>query len=390
MLSYFPHLTSFIITIFIFFTGIILIPVRAAGAEQSPVDSPQTPRPEQVIIIIIDGLGGKALENSLAPNITSLAQSGIRVQDVQAELPDRARPAVTTILTGLEPARHGYIDSGNQLRGDSLLDRAEARGYKTALFDGSGGALEALGKNCSYKYEENFQGKDRTVMDLAINELGNKKIYMSAVFLPQVKELLEQHGAESKAFLEAVAESDNQVGRLVHFLHQGGKYDNTLLVVTGTSGSPPLIIRGPGFKSGEILPAAGLVDIAPTIEKITGLQGGPGSGLILWDAFQPGGEQSESYLLSQRVNNLSRAYNQAIKEISRTQEEKIATEKGQSRMAADKNLILKEIGRRDQQIERMELKIRIMKVAGIVLLVAVLFGYFYQYRYLKKKFLIFN
>lgn len=368
----------------------VLMPAGVSAAAQTPANSPEANRVEQIIMIIIDGLGERSLEKTLTPNSFLLGQSGIKVQDVNPALPDRTGPAVATILTGLEPARHGYIDSEDKLRGDSLFTIAEAQGYKTAFFDGTGGSLEALGKNCSFQFKDNFQGKDRQVMDLAIEELGKRKIYLSVIILPQLRAILEQYGAESKEFTEAVADSDNQVGRLIHFLHQNGKFEKTLLVLTGTSGEPPLLFNGPGVKNGNVISSAGLVDIAPTVDKLVGLQGGPCSGLVLWDGFRPSGEQSESYLLAQRVNNLGRAYNEARREINRTQEEKIAIEKGQSRLASEKNLILKEIGRRDIQIERLQIKMRIMKYAGFILLAALLLGYLYQYRYLKKKFLLFH
>lgn len=383
------NITSYIIGAFLVLFA-FLLPLSAAGAEQPPGNSPQAPPVGQIVFIILDGLGEKALQKGRAPNITELGQAGVKVQDVYPVLPERTRPVVASILTGLEPARHGYIDPGDLLRGDSLLDRAEAKGYKTALFDGSGGSIEAVGKKCSYKFKENFQGKDRLVIDLAIRELGSKKVFLSVVFLPQLKAVLEQYGSESKEFLEAVSDSDNQVGRLIHFLHQSGQFENSLLVLSGASGAPPLVLKGPGFKNGAVVPAAGLVDIAPTVAKAAGLQEGPASGLILWDAFRPVGNQSENELLGQRVNELSRAYNEARREIYRTQEEKIGVEKGQSRMASEKNLILKEMGRRDQLIDRLETKIKFMKYAGLVLLITFIFGCLYEYRYLKKKFLLFN
>jgi hypothetical protein len=387
VLTVFRHFFVFAaINLVIFFA---LAPAGGAGAEQLPGNNPQASGMEQIIVVVIDGLEEKALEKGWAPNIDSLCQSGVRVQDVQGTLPDGTRPAATTVLTGYEPARHGYIDTGDSVRVDSLIDQAEDKGYKSAIFDGSGGALEGLGKRCSY-FKDKYQGKDRLVMDMAINELGKKKFFLSIILLPQLKVSLEKDGAGSKEFRDAVTDSDNQVGRLVHFLNQSGQYAKTLLVLTGTSGVPPIILNGPGVKSSAVVPAAGVVDIAPTVEKLAGLPGGRCSGLILWDALQPAAEQNESYLLAQRVNNLGKAYNEARRDIDRSQEEKIAVERGQARMAAEKNLILKEIGRRDQQIEGLKLKIKIMKWAGLVLLIFLLAGYLYQYRYLKKKFLMFN
>lgn len=189
---------------FVFFAAINLVicfalaPAGVAGAEQSGTN-PQTPGVEQIIVVVIDGLEGKTLEKGWAPNIDSLGQSGVRVQDVQGSLPDGTRSAAATVLTGFEPARHGYIDTGDSVRVESVVDQAEDKGYKSAIFDGSGGALEGLGKKCSY-FKDKYLGKDRLVMDMAINELGKKKFFLSIILLPQLKVILSIPVFEKEIF----------------------------------------------------------------------------------------------------------------------------------------------------------------------------------------------
>lgn len=362
---------------------------NAAKAEPAPEEIPQLPRVERVVFMIIDGLDEKALKEGLAPNIAALGEYGTRLKDVPPVLPERGRPAVGTVLSGLEPARHGYIDSEDTLSGATLVDKARAKGYQTVLLDGSGGGLAEAGKRFDHYYKDNFQGKDRLVMDLVVNELAKDDVFLQVIFLPQLRAALERHGRESGEYKEAAADCDNQVGRLVHHLHQSGRQDGSLLVICGISGSPPVIIKGTGIRSGAQVPGGGLADLAPTVAKLTGLESVQGPGLVLWDVLQPG-TYSHKYLLEQRLYDLGRAYGEARWEIYRMQEEKILVEKSQSRMASEKGMVLKELDSRDRQIEKLELRIKLQKYAGAFLLLASILLGIFEYRYLKKKFLLFS
>lgn len=362
---------------------------KAAVAEQAG-DKAQKPEIKHVFMIIADGLQAEAVGSTRAPNIYGLGQAGVMVRDTVLDLPDRPKTAVATILTGLEPARHGCIDPDDNIQVETFPDLLEQKGCKTAFFDGTGGAYSPLVKNCSYVYKDNFDGKDMAVMDKFIGEFENNSCFYNIIVLPQLKRALESSGPDSSDYAGALSDADNQVGRFWHYLNRRGVSGQCLIVISGTSVTPPLIMKGPGLKEGLLLGAAGQADITPTLAAMLDFSWPDGSGMILWDAFKPGQGLSEEYLLKKRLSDLTVALYNAKRVNSMVGEERMELEKSRYRMASEKNLIMKEIARRDRALEREKLKLKLSKFFFAALIVASALIYFYQYRYLKKKFLFFD
>jgi predicted AlkP superfamily pyrophosphatase or phosphodiesterase len=69
----------------------------------------------RVILISIDGLMPSAYTDpalvSYTPNIRALAREGIWAEGVIGVLPTVTYPSHTTLITGVEPARHGIYDN---------------------------------------------------------------------------------------------------------------------------------------------------------------------------------------------------------------------------------------------------------------------------------------
>ena len=98
------------------------------------------------------------------------------------------------------------------------------------------------------------------------------------------------------AYAEALAYSDSQLGRLFDALRRSGRWDRTLVVVTGDTGQAffehgfaahanalfeevvrvPLIVRAPGLAPRADRRAAQHVDVAPTLFELLGLPPHPG------------------------------------------------------------------------------------------------------------------
>lgn len=369
----------------------ILFNGTALGAERIQGNSKTNSGIKYIIVVVVEGLTEDAIQSGHMPNINKLGESGAIVRQVLPALPDKSGPVVATVLSGLEPARHGHMDTGDNFIPVTLVDKARSRSFKTLLFDGSGGSLEGMGKNFDHYRKDGFQGRDRIVMDYLLDQLGKQEnLTLQVVLFSQLKGVIEQYGPGSKEYADAAADCDNQVGRLIHFLYQGSGIEKSLIVLTGASTSPPIILKGPGVKAGAVLPAAGLVDIAPTVAWLAGLEELQCTGLVLWNAFLPGDRFSEAELLERRVRDLSKNYMEAWKVITRAQEERIYAEKLQTHLSSEKTHVLKELDRRDRQIERLTGHIKLYKFAGMVLFILFAAFSFYQYRYLKKKYLLFS
>lgn len=80
-----------------------------------PPSDAQVPERARVILISIDGLMPSACTDpALAPytpNLRALARDGVWADGVVGVLPTVTYPSHTTLITGVEPARHGIYDN---------------------------------------------------------------------------------------------------------------------------------------------------------------------------------------------------------------------------------------------------------------------------------------
>ena len=378
----------FLLITFIFY---VLLASQDARAEQAAEkDKMQPPEINHVFLIIADGLQTWADGAQQPPNLNAFGDAGVVTKQLLPSLPDSPRAAAATALTGLEPSRHGYIDQKDVFRFETITGKLTEKGIKTALFDGPGNVLAPLTGSSSYFVSRNQENNDRAVMDTALMEFEKNSYFMNIIFLPELRESWSASGPDSKEYRDALANLDNQVGRLWHYLNQRALAQKSVIIITGTCGTPPLIMRGPGLKCGALLSAAALSDVAPTLATMLDIPLPAVSGMVLWDAYEPTGKLSESYFTNRRLNDLSVALYQAKRENNAIHEEKIDAEKGHFRIAADKQLIMKEIARRDLAISQLNFKVKLMKIFLLLMTGVFILAVYYQYRHLRKKFLFFD
>lgn len=112
---------------------------RAAGAAQNAVGVEQPP----VLLITIDTLRADALGSyggrASTPALDELAGSGVRFDNAVAHAVTTL-PSHASILTGLDPSRHGVHDNSGFRVGDemeTLAERLAAAGYATGAFVGA-------------------------------------------------------------------------------------------------------------------------------------------------------------------------------------------------------------------------------------------------------------
>ncbi|MEG6615482.1 alkaline phosphatase family protein [Peptococcaceae bacterium 1198_IL3148] len=369
------------------------MPVFAAPAEDSGSTTKEDVKVNEettkmVFLLIIDGLQDDALKNVSAPNIKGLSSAGLKVEKVASVYPADTVSAVASVLTGSTPQQHHFTEETTTLEAASILQVMEGKGIKTSLFDGTE-KLKAFSNGVSHACTGPFNGKDSLVIENAVNELKDSNTYFNVLVLPQLRSIYQQQGINSNEYREQLKDTDNQVGRLLHFLHTNELYDQSLIIITGTCGNLPLIIKGPQVKVGDTIPPASLIDIAPTVAYLNGLKMDGAEGLVLYNAIKPKGNRTESYLLSQRVQELSGAYANALDDMHRLEEEKNEVNKQQKKITQEKQMIQQEIKERDQKISALSSKITFMKVAGISLLIIFIIGYIIEYIILRKRFLMF-
>ncbi len=363
------------------FLGLLLgsgPPVRAAQPSQPPKPREAPPPPEigLVLVLVVDGLQAGALERADAPGINGLAASGVKVASAGPPLPrDDLPAAAAAVLAGGAAV--------------TVPQQLEARGTKTAFFDGSDGNLRPLAAGISHYFGGPYGGRNRAVVDALLAELGRQLPYLVVAVLPELRPVLDRSGDRGAEYLEAVRDTDVQVGRLLGFLHSRGLFERTLLVLAGTGRQPALILKGPSLREGVVLPPADLADVGPTLAYLTGVDLPGAKGLVLWNALSPRPDRTETYLLERRVEDLSRTVAGMREEMRALYAEREAVEEERRRLAGERAAVAGEIGERDERIRRLEGKVRLMGRVGLALAVGFLLGYWLEYRLLRKRFLMF-
>lgn len=360
-----------------------------AGREGAPPAKPpqaeEIEYTKQIFVVVIDGLQSGALQRTQAPNINGVGAAGVKMNGSLAVWPENVYTAVASILTGSDPGAHGFTGPEGSLQKPTIIQLAEQNQIQTAVFDATG-ELEALADGTRhYRKAPN----DEQLIDLVIRDLAEHHWYLNVVVLTGPREAMEQKGIDSREYLRAVTDADNHFGRLLHSLHTAGIFDQTMLFVCGTTGEPPIFMKGMQFKTGQMLPPVSLVDVAPTLAYALGLNIAGATGLTVWNAFDPGSLQNGFYLLEQRIKELSEVQVRYGQEIMRLKEEQVAVQREKQQIASEKGRTADAMEQRDRKIRALGTRIGLLKasIVGIVLLA--LLGYVIEYRYLRKRFLMF-
>jgi len=274
-----------------------------------------------------DRLGAYGHRGGLTPHLDALAARGLLFEEGLASVP-LTLPSHATILSGLEPPRHGVHDNGTYVfprEPETLATLLKARGYATGAFVGAYVLDRRFGLARGFDvYDDRIERRDEggsvleserpceAVTEAAREWMGRQK----GPFVAWVH-LYDAHApyAPPSPFLEAhpgmpydgeVAHLDSCVGSLL-----GAARDRVLTAVVadhgealGEHGEPthgffvyqstlrvPFLLAGPGITAGERRPGpARTSDVLPTILGRLGLQAPPGlDGVDLLDR-PPAGE----------------------------------------------------------------------------------------------------
>ncbi|MEW5761719.1 MAG: alkaline phosphatase family protein [Bacillota bacterium] len=368
---------------FLFLSG------RATGTEpevkkgQAPTPPPVT---RHVFVVVIEGLQAQVLESGRVPNLEGLAAAGVSVPSVTGVQPSTLAAATASVLTGTDPSRHGCLHGGETLRVPSLPLLMEKQGIVTAFFDASR-SLSGLSRGVSLRYSG--PARDPDALEAFLKVLRERRPYFSVLVLRGPGSSHFQKGPQSGRYLEAVAQADVLIGRLLQYLYQEALFEQSTFVIAGTGENPALILKGLAFKSGVRLPPAGLTDAGRTLAYVTGLKLSAPTGLVLWNALAAGPYHSEEYLLEARVKDLSEAYLHARREINALHRERRLVQEERAAIAREKEVSRRTVSERDARIRALTWRIRALEALSIVLVVIFGAGYIIEYRILKRRFLLF-
>jgi arylsulfatase A-like enzyme len=237
--------------------------------------------PRTAILMYIDGVGNQMLDERMAagdvPNIKHyIIDRGLRFRRTVTCMPSITYAATATMLTGLDPGRHGIV--GNKWFDPHAMEYREyghIKTYRTAQNDLRGVTIFELlhdqfttsiqvatrrgvtreidnwaTSGISWYFGRYTDVDQLTAMrfdliaDLA-NRTGRWPTFILAYF-PSCDEVAHRFGIGSPRYRDAIRNADDQIGRICRGLERANLLDRTLLVLTSDHGQAP-IRDGDGF-----------------------------------------------------------------------------------------------------------------------------------------------
>lgn len=202
---------------------------------------------ERVLIVVVEGGRADALENiTLADNITALRHNSTRLGACTAGFPTFLKTAVGSIYTGAAPFTHPYLTNTQMLPAqmpcESLFQVAcRQPGGETMLYgDPSLTTLFAPYVNYTFPDLPSF-----------LTQYAVRKPILAAVHFNATDVAGLAHGGNSPQYASAVAETDNLVGQILRSLEDSVLLNETLVVLTTSSGHVNALDNGRGGNGGE-------------------------------------------------------------------------------------------------------------------------------------------
>ena len=275
-----------------------------------------------------DHLGCYGYTPAKTPNLDRLAREGIRFARVYCPAP-LTLPSHASIMTGLYPVAHGVRNNGHDLPSGikTLAEILKGRGYSTAAFVSSFSVDSRFGldrgfdvyddtfrsespfktQNEERRAEETFARFSRWLETNGTNRFFGWVHYFDP-HLPYDPPSPYKEEFKGNPYDGEVAYMDRYVGALLERLKETGVLERTIIVIAGDHGEGlgdkvetghgiflyeetlkvPLILHNPAvFPRSQVIESqVRLIDIAPTILEILGLQneaaGMTGQSLVAW------------------------------------------------------------------------------------------------------------
>ena len=276
-----------------------LFSVRAAAAAIAPAFSASPEgKPEHVLLVILDGLSFKAWEKADIPALRRLRERGSVVE--QVFLPPAAHPRVgpyarihtCSIPNPIMMAGTIFIDEKTEYVASRLYPGritafvADALGYESLtrdyhlLYQKTGPDSEAV--DAALGFLERYRPAFLRLHLQQTGEAGSR-VMNAAAAAPWKSDIWHPESPYRASLEQAAAE----IGRLADRIEALGWMDRTAIMVLGDHGQADtgwhplelpessittLVVAGAGVKSGIRLPYGELVDVAPTICRLLGVE----------------------------------------------------------------------------------------------------------------------
>jgi predicted AlkP superfamily pyrophosphatase or phosphodiesterase len=234
-----------------------------------------------VVLITVDGFRPDFYLDPVwdAVNIRQLMQDGTHAMGVNSVFPSMTYPSHTTIVTGVQPVKHGVYynnmfepngPTGKMYWNDSSIhvptvwSAAEKKGMTVAAlfwpvsadapvqynipdigsmgegvreqYSKPAGFVDVLKKEVFDNTDKINYGKDHNVAQIAAYVIARAKPNLMTIHFFSVDHYEHMQGRQGDSVRMAIKDADNGVGIIVDALKKAGIWDKTVIIVTGDHG----------------------------------------------------------------------------------------------------------------------------------------------------------
>jgi predicted AlkP superfamily pyrophosphatase or phosphodiesterase len=258
--------------------------------DKTPLERKMIENP--VVFILVDGMRPDGLLKAEAPVMKRLLEQGACTLKARTVFPSVTLPCITSIFLGVPPEIHGTIGNywnSTDWQVPGLIDLFHSAGGRTAAFYNweqlrdisHPGSLDvSICLNHAESPDLPLGESDVQVADSALSFLSSNMFDFTFIYLGCTDTAGHRHGWMSPEYLQAVENADRCIGKLVKALpahshlviaSDHGGHDHTHGSDEDTDMTVPLILHGEMVKARTLPPPVSVLDIAPTIASLAGL-----------------------------------------------------------------------------------------------------------------------
>ena len=243
----------------------------------------------KVILISIDGMRPDGLQSCGNPYVKELEKMCAYTYSAQAVEPSVTFPCHFSMTHSVTPQRHGiltntYVPQVRPVRG--IFEKIKAAGGKSGMLYGweplRDIALPETLTFATYIYDYSRENADTELTDVAIQTLEKDRLDFVFLYLAETDDKGgHSHGWMSEEYLGHISVAIDNVKRMIDAF--GDEYSVIIMSDHGGHGRShgsnipedmtiPLFFCGKEFTPGPITRQLSLLDIAPTIAKLMGIE----------------------------------------------------------------------------------------------------------------------
>ena len=348
---------------------------------------------EHIFIISVDGLNYEGFVSAPTPNLLQVAKDGVIDKKCLAVKAGSSEAAEASLLSATFPDEHLFSRSGDKLEVDLITAVFERRHLPYVIIDGSGGNLKPFASSEKRYVSIDASSADREVIRGALEYFDEHRPFFTYIYLDDCKKALLN--LDEKGYYNKITAFDDCLGELVAELKKQDIYYTSLLIITSAASSSPsnlvpLVINGPMCKNDTKISGTMVLDIVPTICKLINEKNlFNAKGIPIYDLMLVE-EGDLGYLFENWVKELKNGRLASWNKYYMLEGELAKSSEAIDSLKAEKADIFSFVVKQDETIAGLKTRMLLERILFVIIFILALSGYIVEYRWLKKKFLLFD